>query len=399
MEIGWVGQEDGSDFSDDGFLEMSDDEAEWGDVAQGNGDPTSSDFARVRFLRSLMAQGETHFMWALQRIASLCNLIGARGRSFKDELGRQGVIEEMITALCAAQQSDSRINSVRTLRLEIFNALSRSIFDHRENAALATNLGLLRATAAALHSSESSGDVELSEFELCCANNACGMVLTESQCVLESGIIPVLIRYAGGIARTTATGREIAIAALANLSNAKALCQSLIVHGAVEVLAAGLRSVDDDAEVPTVSYMQALSAVVKTVGRSALMGGLGSRFSTICENNRFGDMQGLDVEDDGTSVVFRVCGCRSSRHFDQAKMLGLWVDSRSARWLLDYLGASSENQPYPPTSSIYGTAWKVAQSVACMANGSAHNRQILQEEGVWFQVCECACVCLIARRR
>ena len=384
-----IGQEqaDGSDYSDDDFLVMSDDEAETGEVGQGVGEEArlSTDSARVRFLRTLMSQSGQHFVWALQRIANLCNLTGSEGRSFKDELGRQGVIEMMTTAVRTADS--------RTLRLELFNALSRSIFDHRDNAALATAQGLLEATAQALCASESSRDEELSEFQLCCANNVCGMILTEHQCVLDSGIIPVLIRFAGGLAGTTDTGREIAIAALANLSNAQALSQGLIVGGAVEVLSAGLHTVADDAEEPTVSYMQALSAVVKTVGRSALMGGMGSRFNNAQRGNHAQnkDVHGRETEEEGS--VFHVCGCRSSSSFDQAKMLGLVVDRRSARWLLDYLRASSANRPYPPSSSIYGTAWKVAQSVACMANGSAQNRRVLQQEGVWIQVSVCACAC------
>jgi hypothetical protein len=87
----------------------------------------------------------------------------------------------------------------------------------------------------------------MSEYQLCCVNNACGMILTvKNQYVLSSGIIPVLIRYASGAAPTTNTGKQIAIAALANLSNTADLCQSLIQEGAVEVLAAGLRSISDE---------------------------------------------------------------------------------------------------------------------------------------------------------
>ena len=378
-----VGNDDGSDWSDEDDMdevylagthfvgESVDGDSDGEGDEQGRG----QDFARVRFLRSLMTQSQPHLEWSLQRIASLSNLTGARGRSFKDELRRQGVIEIMTTALSAAEQSRSR-SFVRNLRFELFNALSRCLFDHRENAACATELGLLKITAAALSSEESGNDPDLSECQLCCANNICGY-LSEYHAVLGSDIIPVLIRYAGGAVKTTETGREIAIAALANLSNAAELCQYLLVHGAVEVLSTGLRSVEDDAEEPTVCYMQALSAVVKTVGRSTLMGAMGLRFSQ------------AETEDGRCpSTVFRVCGRMSSSAFDQAKMSGLLVDRRSARWILGYLSASLQNQPYPPTSNIYGTAWKVAQSVACMANGSAQNRELLCEEGVWHQVSE-----------
>jgi len=217
---------------------------------------------------------------------------------------------------------------------------------------LATELGLLKITAEALHASDQTRDDDLSEFQLCCANNICGMVLTgRHHVVLDSGIIPVLIRYAGGAAHTTTVGQHIATAALANLSNTGDLCQALIRGGAVEVLSAGLLF-DEAAAHPTIGYMQCLSAVVKTVGRGVLMGGMGSRFSARTHTHNSdsvcpaadADAAAADAnmaETGEDARVFHVNGLQSSRTFQQSVVSGLLVDLRSAKWMLEYLRYAS----------------------------------------------------------
>ena len=300
--------------------------------------------ATVRFLLGLMGQSEEYLMWSVQQVTIQCQHAGVRGRSFKDELRKQGVIDRLVRAVAEAEQN--RKTCSRSLRLELFNALARSVYDHRPNALFAAERGLLRITNEALHGSDSLRDAEAAEYQLCCANNACGMILTgRHHLVLDSGIIPILIRFAAGAAETTDAGRQIAIAALANLSNVEALCQYLIRGGAVEVLSAGLRVVENGTAEPTVGYMQALSAVVKTVGRGHLMGGWGSRFSGAHVNAPLqrGDLttqdSGEQLQEDSqvSPYVFYVSGCHSTSFFDQGTMRGLLVDRRSARWMLDYL--------------------------------------------------------------
>ena len=194
---------------------------------------------RVLHLRRLMDRGGDSLRMSLQQLASLCQMRdNARQRDFKDELRRQGVIERMVQTIEEAEGDAQRgnYNSTRDLRYELYNALARSLFDHRQNTVLVTELGLLKTTGEALCRCEQREDEDLSETQLCCVNNACGMILSgKHQLVLSSGIIPVLVRYAGGEANTTRTGRQIATAALANLSNTPDLCQALIQAGAVEV--------------------------------------------------------------------------------------------------------------------------------------------------------------------
>ena len=228
--------------------------------------PAISTYNVAGFL-GLMDQSEEHFKWSVRQVTILCQKPGS-GREFKDELRRAGVIERMVTAVEEAENyHNNRSYWWRGLRMDLFSALARTVYDHRQNAILATELGLLNTTVHALRASDQTGDEELAEYQLCCANNVCGMILAgKHQCVQESGIIPILIRYAGGVARTSEAGRQIAIAALANLSNTADLCQSLIHGGAVEVLSASLRALDEEASC-TVEYMQALSAVIKIVGR------------------------------------------------------------------------------------------------------------------------------------
>jgi len=355
-----------------------------------------NDAAKVSVLLQRMDLPE-EFERTLAEIAMLCaTLPGRRGREFKDELRRQGAIERWVTAAGSHGQHHSR-SKARNERIELFNALARAVYDHRANAVLATELGLLKITAEALHASDQTRDDDLSEFQLCCANNICGMVLTgRHHVVLDSGIIPVLIRYAGGAAHTTTLGQHIATAALANLSNTGDLCQALIRGGAVEVLSAGLLF-DEAAAHPTIGYMQCLSAVVKTVGRGVLMGGMGSRFSA-CTHTHKSDSVCPAADADAAAAdanmaetgedarVFHVNGLQSSRMFQQSVVSGLLVDLRSAKWMLEYLSASCDGRPYPRNSNIYGTAWKVAQSVACIAHGSAQNRTLLNQEGVWKQL-------------
>ena len=310
----------------------------------------------------------------MQQVAILCLAGGARGRAFKDELRAQGVIERMVSALAEAEQR--RRGATRALSGELFNALARSVFDHRPNAALVIEMGLLRITAASLRASIEQKDIEAANDVLCCCNNTCGMIVTGThQAVLDAGLIPVLIEIAGGN-KSSAAGRQTAIAALANLSNTAELCLALVQGGAVEVLSAGLRNIDVGTKEPTVAYMQALAAVVKTVGRGQLMGGWGSRFAASSR----GTPEGRE-EPDGS--VFVISGAQSSRHFNPTLMRGMVVDRRSTRWMIEYLVASCAGLPYPVTSNIYGTAWKVAQSIACMAHGSAQNRHLLCEEGAW----------------
>jgi len=50
------------------------------------------------------------------------------------------------------------------------------------------------------------------------------------------------------------------------------------------------------------------------------------------------------------------------------------------------LRASLEDKPYPPRSNIYGRPWKVSLSLACIAMGSAANRRVLHDIGVWPQL-------------
>jgi len=85
--------------------------------------------------------------------------------------------------------------------------------------------------------------------------------------------------------------------------------------------------------------------------------------------------------------VFRIAGSASTRgclHPSNARELV--VDRRSAKWMLQYLAASLDDSPYPPRSNMYGTPWKVALSVYCIARGSASNRRVLGDEGAFEQL-------------
>jgi hypothetical protein len=48
-------------------------------------------------------------------------------------------------------------------------------------------------------------------------------------------------------------------------------------------------------------------------------------------------------------------------------------------FLVTLLSASCDQNPYPPRSNIYGTAWKVAQSVSFVAHCSSQNRVLLHQ--------------------
>jgi len=306
---------------------------------------------------------------AASRVAHCCKS-RQEGRNFKDEICRQGVVQAMVHAVAVLEDQRGQLE----LRLSLLRALAECVYDHRGNAALAARGGVLKVNAMALR--RANGDESLVEHQLCVANNVIGMSDVPLPLLQEAEIIPVLVELASSTAERTRCGQQIATAALANLTNNAQLREHLIQAGAVQSLSFALLQYqpeeEEAVEVPSISYMQSLSAVVKVVGSGCLMGN-GSH-ARQCDLS-------LDSEED--RLVFRVQGSRSSRNCDLAVAEALVVDRRSARWMLQYLEAAVEGCPYPPESNVYGTTWKVALSIACMAHGCSANRKLLAEVGVW----------------
>jgi len=323
-------------------------------------------------LRALRGQDISAKVQAANRIAHCCKS-RQEGRSFKEEICRQGVVQVMVQAVGLLEEQKGQLE----LRLSLFRAIAESVYDHRGNAGAAAESGLLMVTANGLR--KANGDEVLIEHQLCATNNVVGMNHVSQRILEEAGILPLLVEISSSRSRGSSKfGQQIATAALANLTNNAQLRDHLIKAGAVQSLSNALHQYRPEeeegaVEVPSVSYMQSLSAVVKVVGSGCLIGK--QQHARHRELSR--------GQDDDDSLVFRVQGDRSSSHCDLAIAEALVVDRRSALWMLQYLEAAVDGCPYPPDSNIYGTTWKVALSIACMANGCAANRKLLAEVGAW----------------
>lgn len=306
---------------------------------------------------------------AVYKIVVLCRQVG---KPCKDVLREEGVLEGLMTTVSQLEMrelsSDRPSGSYQeTFVQALYRALGETVYDNVVNAEIAAHFGLLKIVEASL--SRKSEDDVLTEPILTVVNNIIGMSQSTHALLQEAGIVPLLVRFVGCQTSTNDNGRQIATAALANLSNNALMREQMIRSGAVEVLATALLQFPPEAEVevplPSVSYMQSLSAVVKIVGGGAMMGTVG----------------GHGEREEG-AITFNVNGSRSTRVYDE-RTNQLVLDRRSVRWMLAYLDASMSDDPYPPDTNIYGTPWKVALSISCIARGSALNREMLRAAGVW----------------
>jgi len=259
-------------------------------------------------------------------------------------------------------QRNSSVSYLETFVQALYRALGETVYDNVVNAELAAHFGLLKVVQASL--SKRTEEDMLTEPILTVVNNIIGMSQSTHPLLHDAGIVPLLVRFVGCQQTAHDNGQQIATAALANLSNNHAMREQMIRSGAVEVLATALLQFPPESEhvvpFPTVSYMQSLSAVVKIVGGGAMMG--------------------LAPEEE--AITFSVNGSASTRQYDE-RTNQLELDHRSVRWMLEYLSASMADEPYPPNTNIYGTPWKVALSISCIARGSRKNRRLLCDNGVW----------------
>lgn len=325
-------------------------------------------------LQILLANNDVVAMFiASEQIATWCQ--SRDGKCYKDVLRRAGVLQVMVKVVVSLEGRAGN----RELCDALFRALAETVYDERANAEAAARYGLL--LVAGRYLSRMSCDDPLAEHVLCVVNNVIGMSQETHALLEEANIIPLLVKFAGSSRTSYAEGaQQIATAALANLSNNHGMRGLLISSGAVQVLALELqqyRSEEEEEVVrqPSVSYMQALSAVVKIVGGSSNMG----RIELHPSCNRGCEEQQV--------YSFRVDGDRSSACYtgDAVEMV---LDRRSVEWMLDYFKASVDGRSYPAGTSIYGTAWKVALSMACIARGGARNRALLVEAGAWELLCD-----------
>jgi len=294
---------------------------------------------------------------AAMQIANRCQITSV-GREFKDELHRQGVVQELVACVC---QSDEHVPI--TVKDALLRALAESVYDHPGNAEVAARCGVLTMAGETLTRVMASD--YLTENLLCVTNNVIGMSQTTHTLLRESKIVPSLVRLARSRGRQARDGGDIATAALANLSNNPLMRGELISAGAVDALAEELllyppeaASGMQDEALPSISYMQSLSAVVKVVGGDSMMG----KASMLSAAN---------------ARPFVIDGSNTTRSYDPGSTVSMVLDRRSVKWMVEYLRASIHRQPYPPDTNIYGTPWKVALSVACIARGSRQNRELL----------------------
>ena len=60
---------------------------------------------------------------------------------------------------------------------------------------------------------------------------------------------------------------------------------------------------------------------------------------------------------------------RTSQDYHPELTISMEIDEYSIRCMGQYLEASVRHHAYPPNTSIYGSPWKFALSIACHARG------------------------------
>jgi hypothetical protein len=268
-----------------------------------------------------------------------------RCKVYREEVRTQGLLDKMVNTLRALEMQKSAPHTLSSLLVAV---LLRVLSDERIGIQRAVENGLLHVLTHALTEGarQRGGDVMYTLPRMTLCNSIMATTDLVTPFLKASGIVPVLVSYADSKhGERELRVRQIATACLANLSNYDEAVEELICSKALDVLALGLHEypmepglgtgsgvapghetqLDEDGkrakgsatiEHPSVSYMQALSAVVKIVGRGACMGRWGG--------------EGEEKETHGGSAgIFFVRGDRSSTKFDPCVTTGLILDRRS----------------------------------------------------------------------
>lgn len=154
-------------------------------------------------------------------IAARCQVSPTYGRSFKDELFRQEVVQDLVVCV-----TDHDGTMPFTVKDSLLRALAESVYDHPGNAEVAANCGVLKMVGEALEKIDSYAC--LTENLLCVTNNVIGMSQATHSLLRESRIVPSLVR----LAISSNGEHDVATAAIANLSNNPDMREELIEAGA-----------------------------------------------------------------------------------------------------------------------------------------------------------------------